>query len=177
APGEPLRDAVPEPDPRLTVLPAQVDDLVIEQAGEIDQTCLRPVDQAADRVNLSDQLLDRLEQAWCDRASLDVFGELGAAQGHSGLTRGLLDLGPDFPESPEQLLDRRPQTRDQGVGFIDREEPGERLCVAHCRVSPTTILTAARRASKPAGDGAQGAVCGASGFRRNRTRSTPGRRA
>src|SRR5213594_3374038 len=57
ATGEPVRYAVPVADPRLAVLPAQKHNLVVEQAGEIDQSGLRTIDQAPVRVNPLDQPL------------------------------------------------------------------------------------------------------------------------
>src|SRR5216117_1550174 len=104
ATGEPVRYAVPVADPRLAVLPAQKHNLVVEQAGEIDQSGLRPIDQAPVRVNPLDQPLDLVEQAGGHGALLEVLAELRAAERQLGLAGRLFDLGADLTEGPEQFF-------------------------------------------------------------------------
>src|SRR5882762_3707810 len=102
--GESVRNAVPVADSRLAVLPAQEHDLVVEQAGEIDQPQLRSVDQAAVRVDPLDQPLHLVDQPGGHRTLLQMLSDLRAAGRELGFACGLLDLGADLAKGSEQLL-------------------------------------------------------------------------
>jgi len=123
---EALLDTVPVGDLRLPQLPAEIDRLLVEQGGKIDQAQIDVFDDASMRLDPVDQAADfvlQLREARRRQRRADAR-QPGPAEGFRVVERriSLEQLDGKLPPPVQQFLDERSELSDEGVGTFRRKE-------------------------------------------------------